>query len=1138
MIYEVWLVVESNNNLLKIPQILVPGAEKPGSNAAKSAKHTPSNSLPDVPTSTSASTAGHLESMQNLINLLPDLANNILNLYSRAWTFTDDKIPQLAFSETTIRFAKLLTVVQVSHGRLDDDGLKRVVLNTTISYSNDKPSQVTAFPTRAELTALLFRAFPDPLSETPLSVSDRIIILAGIASVLSELGYHRKKAIVLKELVSALLPALVQARKDGAAEMGVHPAASLPSFDAAVKYSSLHKADNVQGDTDHDVQSLLELVCHAYGILVAPSPSRQNIPNHDLTVGKEYPTSASPLDTDESVIARVIQQALLHTSGAQELKLNILRSCINLCEALPDLGGVLRFSADMLRTAGNSVAPGPDSDEVLPALPVEEQVRLASNISRTVGAARQLGLEDIEADYWDEFLVRGVEMLESYSAKHPIPHAKSELEVVDIIEAKSEKSPFIYNPFIKSIGANEKEPILVAGEEAVFRVTLQNMYELDVEIESLSLEASGVSFDGFLQRTIIGPYRTQTVLLSGVPKTSGSLTVTGCIAKIKGCRKRRFPIFKTSWTFKPGHKAQRQGFDSISGAVSRPTSTASDPGKSKITLAPQGPSTSTVALKVIGAQPDVILKSLSLAQSAIMLLEGETKSFVCTLENVSPSVPVDIMNLSFVDSTASQVQAALSSKDLSSAETYELELASSQKQAFRWQIKDRDIKIGPGEEMLLKIEVFGKPGLSHGTILVDYGYLGVRKSDVKDTFYTRRFTIPLTVTVNASVELCWNDLIPFTSDLAWQNQQRQQQLRANSDKSSDSSRSRATSRPSPKPENRFQALLSRIGLQPHDTHHCLLLLDLRNSWPTPLSISIQVRSSTPQNSPPTNPPNPTSETPGTSTDIPTHAYTLHDSILPGATTRLILILPRPYLPSSRTHLPIPQTTKKQFILNTSTTAPTRAAELTAREAFWYREHLLSLIGASWTEDSTGRTGAINLRALRLSTRMVNAYKLEDLDMSLSLSIPSSPSPSLVSPRLTTLAPTTYVTPTCTALTLTTHLRNRSSYPIHPLLRLLPTLSNQPQHIALDLSQKLLIHGLLQRALPVLKAGGTNDVEVGVVVLGGGVYEVGGSVEDVRVLGDDGDGVDGANGGEETRDGKIWVAERPCVLIARDEERDG
>ena len=1068
--------------------------------------------------------------MQCLANLLPDLANNILNLYARAWTFTDDKIPQVAFSETTIRFAKLLTVLQLSHGQFHDDGLKHIVFHTEISYSEDNPSQVTGFPTKAELAALLFRAFPDPISEIPLLVTDRIAILASIASVLSELGYHRKKAIVLKELMSALLPAFVKARKDGAAEMGVYPAASLSSLNGVASKFDLQNDEKMPKGTDENVQSLLAVICHAYGIPIASSPNNGPAAGHAL------------LDTDQIVIARVIQQASVLAFGAQDLKLDILRSCINICEALPDLRGILRFSADMLRTAGKDVAPGPESDDVLPTLPVEDQVRLASNISRTAGAAQQLGIGSFEAEYWDEFLVRGVEVLDSYSTKTPIPHAKSELEVVDTIETKSEQSPFIYNPFLKTAGSNVTEAVLVAGEETVFRVTLQNLYEFDIEIEHLSLESSGVSFDGFLQRTFIGPYRTQALLLSGAPKAAGLLSITGCIAKVKGCRKRRFPIFVKPWTLKPGPKFQHQVLESIAKRRSRPISTASDPGKSRTDFATQGPNTSVITLKVIDAQPDVILKSLSLSQSAIMLLEGETKTFTCTLQNVSPSVPVDLMNLSFVDSTASQVQAALSSSDLSPAEMYELELASSKQKAFRWQNKDHDIHIGPGGETLLQIEVLGKPGLSQGTIQVDYGYFGIPRSDVKNTFYTRRFTIPIAVTVNASVELIFNDLIPFANEIAWQNQQRQQRLTTESNKISDSNRARAASRDLPKPEKRFQALLSRIGLQPHDTHHCLLLLDLRNSWPTPISISIQVRSSTPQNPTPSNSPT-TAKEPLMTSDISTHAYTLHDSLLPGATTRLILIIPRPHLPISQTHLPIPQTTKKQFILKTSTTAVTRAAELKAREAFWYREHLLNHIRASWIEESTGRTGAINMRALRLSTRMVSAYKLEDLDISFSLSLSSCASATLNPPKVSTLGPTTYSAPTCTPLTLTTHLHNRSSQPVHPLLRLLPTISNQPHHIALDLSKKLLVHGLLQRALPVLEAGGTRDVEVGVVALGGGIYEFGGVVEEVRVLGDDGDVDVGAGGARqkgrtEGRDRRVWMAERRCTLIARDEEDDG
>ena len=1066
--------------------------------------------------------------MQSLVNLLPDLANNILHLYARAWSFTDDKIPQLAFSETSIRFAKLLTVLQLSCGHFHDDYLKHIVLNTEISYSKDKPSQVTGFLSKAELTALLFRAFPDSVSDIPLSVTDRITIFAGIASVLSELGYHRKKAIVLKELMSALLPALVQARKDGAAELGVHPAASLSSLNAVASKLDFQNNDSVPNGADQNVQSLLAIICHAYGIPMAPFPSSQDN-SHDGPTANE-----SLSDTDQVVTARIVQQASMLAFGAQALKLEILRSCINICEALPDLRGILRFSAEMLRTAGKGVAPGPESDDVLPTLPAEDQIRLASNISRTVGTARQLGLGSFEAEYWDECLVRGVEVLESFSTKNPIPHAKSELEVVDTIETKLEKSPFIYNPFLKATGSSANEPVLVAGEEAAFRVTLQNLYEFDIEIEHLSLESSGVSFDGFLQRTLIGPYRTQTLLLSGVPKASGSLNITGCIAKVKGCRKRRFPIFDTPWTLKPGLKFQHQVLESIAEGRPRPTSTSSDPGKSRSAVPMQGPSTAVVGLKVIEAQPNVILKSLSLSQSAIMLLEGETKTFACTLRNVSLSIPVDLMNLSFVDSTASQVEAALSSSDLSPAEMYELELASSKHEAFRWQNKDRDVYIAPGEDILLQIEVFGKPGLSQGIIQVDYGYLGIPRSEVKNTFYTRRFTIPIAITVNASIELVFNDLIPFTGDFAWRNQQRQKRVASNSDKPSDPDRTRAASRPSPSPEKRFQALLSHIGLQPYDTHHCLLLLDLRNSWPTPISISIQVHSSTPQNPIPSNSPSIVKETRLSSTDIPTHAYTLHDALLPGATTRLILIIPRPYLPIAQTHLPIPQTTKKQFILKTLTTATTRAAELRAREAFWYREHLLNHIRASWTEDSTGRTGAINMRALRLSARMVSAYKLEDLDISFSLSLPPRRSSSLNAARVIALGPTTYSTPTCTQLTLTTHLHNRSSQPIHPLLRLLPTVSNQSHHIALDLSKKLLVHGLLQRALPVLEADGKRDVEVGVVAMVGGVYEIGGIVEEVRVLDDEGVGDDesGLNKGKR-RDRKLWVAETRCVLIARD-----
>lgn len=1118
-----------------------PGAEKSASISTKSSSHTPPNSLPDSTSPRSSSSTSRSASLQSLVGLLPDVMNNVLNLYTRAWMFSDEKLPQLAFSDTAIRFSKLLTAIQLSHGNLSDDVLKRVVLSSQVPKIETTLTPTAPSTTKTEIISLLFRAYPTASPELLLPITDRITILAGIASVLSELECHRKKAFVLQELMSVLLPALVQARKDGAANMGVHPAASLPSLGSAVGKAGIQGMGTSHEDLELGVQHFLVLVCEAFRILPVPS----SVDHHQVDVEGERDSSSesSYSQRENKIIVRALRQAFSHDHGSRHIKIEILRSCINICEALPDLGGVLRFSVDMLRTAGSSNAPGPESSDGSATLPVEDQICLATKISRTVSIAQQLGLEQVEPEYWDEFLVRGIEMVEALLTKTPIVHTKAELEFVD--NAKVKKTPFIYNPSLKNTRSTATKPALVVDEEAVFRVALQNLYDFDIEVESLKLDVSGVSSDCPVQRIIIGPYRTQTTLLSGVPKASGTFTITGCVAKIKGCRKRKFPIFSTPWTIKPDVKTE--GEDLTSNAVngSRPTSTASEQSRNQALLITQGPSTSVVTFDVIGAQPDVVLKSTTLSQSAIMLLEGETKTFNCIFKNVSTTVPVDLLQLSFNDSTASQLRSALTNKDLSTVEMYELELASSQKQAFQWhrEGKDSDVKIDPGQERLLEIEVLGKPGLSYGTIQIDYGYVGVPKSDIKNTFYTRKMTIPITVTVNASAELVWNDLIPFTGDFAWQNQQRQQQIIASAETTSDSHRSQYISRTPPKGENRFQALLGRIGLNSLETDHCLLLLDLRNSWPNPLTFSIQVRSSFPPKD---------VQTPGAQTDPWQRAYTVHEVVQPGHNTRLVLIIPRTYL--TNPHAPIPSlnpATKRQYVVSSSKDKASPEAELATREAFWYREELLNHIRGTWTEDSTHRTGFIDLRALRLSTRMVSALKLEDLDIDISISLPSTTTSTLphspTTPRISQTSRSTFHVPLSTFLTLSTTITNRSPHSIHPLLRLLPTLAGQPHSIALDLSKKFLVNGLLQRALPVLGPGETCTSEVGVLVLAKGVYEVGGCVEEVRVLGDRG-GDGGADGGERGKEeqeevvrgvlrgsGKrrVWWIERACIVVGRD-----
>jgi len=1086
----------------------------------------------------SAVTPSRLVSMQDLTGLIPDMINNILNLYVRAWTFTDDKIPALAFSESTIRFCKLLTVIRLSHGVLDDEGLRQIVLNAQISQRApvDKP---IPFPSKAEISAILFRACPSPNSDDALPVTDRTVLLSGISSVLSDLGYGRKKALVLKELASVLLPALVQARKDGAAEMGVHPAASLVALGAAVGNAALHHSDSRFGDSEYGLRGFLTTICREYRILTPAPPELGDAVARKHQGNDQMSSEWLPAyDSDGSIITRIVEQASASLYGAQQLKLDVLRACINICEALPDLGGVLRFSADTLRTAGSGIAPGPESDNGSPAMPIEDQIRLANNITRTLSASQQLGLGSLEAEYWDEFLVRSIELAETDPSKNPMWHAKAELDIASTAQAQAVKNPFIYNPFSNKTASKTREPALVAGEEIMFRATLQNLYDFDLEIEGIELESDGVPFESLPISAIIGPYRTQTMGLKGRASSAGSLHITGCVVKIKGCRERRFPLFVESWFLKVDAKTKPHD---ILTSTSSYEATSSEIRIDTDDIKRYGPVTSSLRLNVLDFQPIVAMKSVSLPQSAAMLLEGETKPFTVTLQNLSPTVSADLLLVAFQDSIASQLQSALSNKDLSLAELYELEIAVTRNQSFKWlrTASDPEPTIEPGGTTTFSVEIFGRPGLSYGTMQIDFAHLGAPKSEAPPQFYTRQLLVPFVVTVNASIDLVRNDIAPLTSDFAWRNQQRHSQPPSTTSSTSSTPETRirpSFSRRRSRDDNRFRSLLSRLGLHSQDQEQVLLFLDLRNSWPNLLTTSIQVRQM-----------NTASNDPPSTSDAWKRAYTVHETQKPGHTSRLVLILPRLYV--SNSHAPIPSlnpSTKHQYVVSASGDT-SREAELAARETFWYREELLKHVRATWREDSTGRSGTINLRSLRLSTRMVTTLKLEDLAIRFSVHPSANPSSPTPSPTIDQTSLNAFTLPTSTFLTLRTHLYNRSSRPIHPLLRLQPLLRHQPHNVALDLSRKFVLNGLLQRVLPVLEAQGTTEIDVGFCVLSEGEYEVGASVEEVKGLNAAADRNENSGNGtedfalkdwtHEKGERRVWYASEPCVLVAKDGRDD-
>jgi hypothetical protein len=927
---------------------------------------------------------------------------------------------------------------------------------------------------------MLFRALPGPAEMSGINPTDRVVVLAGIASVLSSLGLQRKKAIIMRDFIVSLIPGLVQARKLGAAEMGVHPAAGLAALNMVSGGASSAGALNLgEGEVESGIDEFLGLLGRIYGI--PASKGTMPRPNESEYAGGEAQT-LSGNETSQSVTADILKTSSLRAFGSVGLKLEVLRMCLTFCEALPDFNGVLHFTALLLRMAGPGTAPRPNSTDVFVSLPRDEQVKLYSNISRTVAAANKLGLQHEETEYWDDFLVRGLFILEEPVALRLTHHRPAELKLT----SSQTDGPFLHNPWLKKPQSNVVETILVANEEYRFVIALQNPYDFELEVDSLRIAAEGVQFIATERHFFLGPYRTQKFQIAGVAQSSGTIKIIGCYVKVIGCRERLFPIFPEPWKPTRESKMKRTGLKACLGAPNSRPSSAMTPLIDRTTGTE--PKSESLTFNVIPDQPVIVITDVSLPQSSLMVLEGERKQFTVTVKNTSQSTAVDFVHITFQDSATAAMQAAATNKDLSPAELHEIETQLAHYPALRWckNAEEEFVSIKPGEKVNFTIEVIGRTRLMDAIIQIDYANLGKRRSEVDDKFFTRQVSVPISITVNASVQLQRADIVPLSADFAW-----------NSKSTSDES---TTSTKSP---NHLKSLLYHLGDSASHIEYCMLLLDLRNSWPNPLSISLYL-------------------------DSTSSSAAVTETIQPGHVNRIALVLPKLYLADAHAAVPsLNPATQRQFVVSTSRISP--EAERATREAFWYRHELLKRVHGTWAEESTSgrRHGELELRSMRLSTRMVDAIKLDDVRIDMDVE------------GVTRLGKAKFQLVVDEFYTLKTRIHNRGSRPISPLLRLQPHVASLPHNIALDLDKRFSWTGALQGKLPLLQPGGDCEYELGIVALCSGLFEMGATVDELemqraeegkRPRSDTQSLLQGDVIGEPKL--RTWVLKEPCVLIAK------
>lgn len=365
---------------LQIPNIPYPTLDaKSVSKSTPTPPKTPTPGTENTPTRSSTSAADP----QQLLELIPELGTTILNLYNRSSNFQGETIPQICFSESVIRHSKFMASVYLANG-VNISSLANIVLGDPIGKPETVERKIPGLPDKREISASVMRAYPNPIEA--LTVLDASKVLGGIASVLGSIGFQRRKAMITRELIRILIPGLIQARVIGAAGAGIHPAAGLSASSGPIGPTaggSGGALDIMEDEVEIGIMGLLEDMCSAYGIVRKTS---KTTPSHTVPEEEKYP--------GEEIMA----ENELRAFGWTALKIHVLRSCMSLCEALPDFTGVLKFTAQLLKMGGSELSR-------------DEQTKLATNISRTISAAGKLGMQ-VMTDYWDAFLLRDIELVE------------------------------------------------------------------------------------------------------------------------------------------------------------------------------------------------------------------------------------------------------------------------------------------------------------------------------------------------------------------------------------------------------------------------------------------------------------------------------------------------------------------------------------------------------------------------------------------------------------------------------------------------------------------------------------------------------------------------------------------------------
>ncbi|KAI0818742.1 transport protein Trs120 or TRAPPC9 TRAPP II complex subunit-domain-containing protein [Irpex lacteus] len=766
-----------------------------------------------------------------------------------------------------------------------------------------------------------------------LGAHERISILSRTASLYGILGYRRKEAYVLREVLGCVMDLVVCGREESGGRVGVVGGGG---GGGGGQGGSVGVRANDSKEGNESVLRLVRYVCRVHGVDLEAVKFRSS----------ERPASSLDVEAESEAGQEGEGEQGQEPYGWPELQIGIVREAIAVAEALPDYPSVAQFSLSALKTLHLVMSQG-------------DQHHLYSTASKALSTAKRRGDARV-IEYWSGRPVVSVEIL-------PLPFVRLPLEKpVSLLEREASEDavppilvgmtdPFLYNP--RRLTAGQGAMLLVQNETFEVVITLRNPFVFDLELSSLSLSTTGVAVETKPLALIVPANSYHPVTITAHPLSAGQLTIRGCIVQAPGGASREFllplatPDEDTRQERRRSAMVCESGRSKYFGLEARPWER-----KDKRVSVGAGASQKEVRFlvcKVVPEQPLLRIRRTSLTHGAVMLYNGEKSSIRITLENVS-DLPVDFLHLTFDDSSVAPAQQALTEGELSVFETYETEYELIHRPLFTWDKKGSRQSVGTGEKVVLTVGCFGKVDCTSGTIHISYAYCNRPHEKLEtppEVFHTRQLSYPVLVTVYHMLECHGLEILPYTPDM----------LNYSADNH----------------DGKNGGVGSSLQVQSPDDW-CIFSVEVRNTYGIPFEVTFEadrhgkLNVSLPQD-------HLTHEFVDTTDASVTSTTSL---VPPGSTTRILLPLQRFRLSDEQISQPIPTLSDRQFVVAKSNLSSKE--EAVQRELFWYREELLKRVRGRWKETGGSRHGDLSLRKQRLTLPMLDVLQVENIRIQLSL----------------------------------------------------------------------------------------------------------------------------------------------------------